>query len=64
MYCICIMFMFCNVKNFEKVCVDFICGVKDKWLKVKGLVCMLMKVLKFIVRKSSCGEGTNIWDCF
>ena len=46
------------------MCADLIRGAKEKRLKVKGPVRMPTKILKLVVRKSPCGEGTNTWDRF
>ena len=51
-----------NVKAVEKVCRDLIAGAQNKQLKFSGPVRMPTKLLKLIVRKSPCGEGTNTWD--
>lgn len=61
-YVLKILDLFDFVLFYFLVCVDLIRGVKDKKLKVKGLVRMLIKYLKIIIRKIFCGEGFKIWD--
>ncbi|XP_044122086.1 40S ribosomal protein S20-like [Neovison vison] len=50
----------CNVKSWEKVCADLVRGSKEKNLKAKGPVWMLIKTLRITVRKASVGEGSKI----
>ncbi|XP_034274506.1 small ribosomal subunit protein uS10-like [Pantherophis guttatus] len=52
-----------NVKSLEKVCADLIRGAKEKNLKVKGMFACLLR-LQITTRKTPCGDGSKIWDCF
>merc|ERR1711959_165208 len=51
-----------NVKSLEKVCADLIAGAREKELHVAGPVRLPTKILRLVVRKSPCGEGTNTYD--
>ncbi|XP_051023938.1 40S ribosomal protein S20-like [Acomys russatus] len=53
-----------KVKSLVKVCVNLTKGTKEKNLKVKGLVRMLTKSLKIVLRRTPCGEGSKMWDHF
>uniref|UniRef100_A0A7S0LMK7 Small ribosomal subunit protein uS10 n=2 Tax=Prymnesiophyceae TaxID=2608131 RepID=A0A7S0LMK7_9EUKA len=53
-----------NVQAVEKVCAELKNKALDKNLKVSGPVRMPTKILKLLVRKSPCGEGTNTYDRF
>ncbi|ONI35220.1 hypothetical protein PRUPE_1G523300 [Prunus persica] len=45
------------------VCIDLVCGAKDKRLRVKGPVRMPTKILHITTRKSPCGEGMFTVKC-
>eukprot|EP00913_Durusdinium_trenchii_P021056 g19788.t1 len=49
-----------DVRALEKVCCDLVTGAKD--LKVAGPIRLPTKILRLMVRKSPCGEGTNTFD--
>ncbi|RYG65123.1 30S ribosomal protein S10 [archaeon] len=51
-----------KVKALEKVCAELKNKALEKQLKVTGPVRMPTKVLRLMVRKSPCGEGTNTFD--
>eukprot|EP01033_Poteriospumella_lacustris_P009087 gene9087-6533_t len=54
-----------KVAALEKLCADLktrAVAVNDPQVKVKGPVRMPTKVLRLMVRKSPCGEGTNTFD--
>lgn len=51
-----------KVPALEKVCAELKTRAVDKGLKVKGPVRMPTKILRLMVRKSPCGEGTNTFD--
>eukprot|EP01038_Epipyxis_sp_PR26KG_P010913 gene10913-14651_t len=51
-----------KVEALEKVCADLKNKALEKKLKVTGPVRMPTKILKLVVRKSPCGEGTNTFD--
>jgi small subunit ribosomal protein S20e len=51
-----------KVKALEKVCAELKNKALDKQLKVTGPVRMPTKILRLMVRKSPCGEGTNTFD--
>eukprot|EP00439_Symbiodinium_sp_Y106_P038174 s346_g4.t1 len=51
-----------DVKALEKVCTDLVTGAKAKELKVAGPIRLPTKILRLMVRKSPCGEGTNTFD--
>jgi small subunit ribosomal protein S20e len=53
-----------NVQAVEKVCAELKNKALEKNLKVSGPVRMPTKILKLLVRKSPCGEGTNTFDRF
>ena len=53
-----------DVKKVEKVCLDLKNKALSKQLKVVGPVRMPTKILRLLVRKSPCGEGTNTFDRF
>uniref|UniRef100_A0A8C6RQT2 Small ribosomal subunit protein uS10 n=1 Tax=Nannospalax galili TaxID=1026970 RepID=A0A8C6RQT2_NANGA len=48
-----------NIKSLEKVCAGLIRRMKEKNLKVKGLVCMPTKTWRITTRKTPC-----TWDVF
>lgn len=54
-----------KVSSLEKLCSDLkarAIAVNDPQVKVRGPVRMPTKVLRLMVRKSPCGEGTNTFD--
>ncbi len=51
-----------NVAAVEKVCAELKNKAVSKKLKVSGPVRMPTKILRLMVRKSPCGEGTNTYD--
>ncbi|CAE7450999.1 rps20 [Symbiodinium natans] len=51
-----------DVRALEKVCTDLVTGAKAKELKVAGPIRLPTKILRLMVRKSPCGEGTNTFD--
>ena len=51
-----------DVKALEKVSADLVSGAKAKDLKVAGPTRLPTKILRLMVRKSPCGEGTNTFD--
>lgn len=51
-----------NVEALEKACSDLKNKALEKQVKVKGPVRMPTKILRLMVRKSPCGEGTNTFD--
>ena len=51
-----------KVKALEKVSAELKQKALEKNLKVTGPVRMPTKVLRLMVRKSPCGEGTNTFD--
>lgn len=53
-----------NVQAVERVCAELKNKALEKNLKVSGPVRMPTKILKLLVRKSPCGEGTNTFDRF
>lgn len=53
-----------KVGALEKVCSDLKSKILGSSLKVRGPVRLPTKVLKMMVRKSPCGEGTNTYDRF
>ncbi|KAK7813212.1 hypothetical protein U0070_005117 [Myodes glareolus] len=63
-HCIRITLTSHNVKSLKKMYTDLIRGAKGKKLKVKGLVHMPTKTLRITTRKTPCGEGSKMWDCF
>jgi small subunit ribosomal protein S20e len=50
------------VQALEKVCAELKNKAVEKQLRVTGPVRMPTKVLRLMVRKSPCGEGTNTFD--
>ena len=53
-----------DVTPLEKACVDLKNKALENKFKVKGPVRMPTKILRLMVRKSPCGEGTNTFDRF
>eukprot|EP00341_Mesodinium_pulex_P001374 CAMPEP_0116929058 /NCGR_PEP_ID=MMETSP0467-20121206/26348_1 /TAXON_ID=283647 /ORGANISM="Mesodinium pulex, Strain SPMC105" /LENGTH=119 /DNA_ID=CAMNT_0004608941 /DNA_START=48 /DNA_END=407 /DNA_ORIENTATION=- len=53
-----------KVQALEKVCADLKSKAVARELKVSGPVRMPTKILRLMVRKSPCGEGTNTYDRF
>jgi small subunit ribosomal protein S20e len=51
-----------NVASIEKVCSELKNKALSKNLKVTGPVRMPTKILRLMVRKTPCGEGTNTYD--
>ncbi len=50
------------MQALEKVCAELKNKAVEKQLRVTGPVRMPTKVLRLMVRKSPCGEGTNTFD--
>lgn len=53
-----------KVESLEKVCAELKSKAKNMQVKVSGPVRMPTKILRLVVRKSPCGEGTNTYDRF
>mmetsp|Transcript_13741 Transcript_13741/g.18797 ORF Transcript_13741/g.18797 Transcript_13741/m.18797 type:complete len:124 (-) Transcript_13741:69-440(-) len=51
-----------KVAALESICQELKNKASEKGLKMKGPVRMPTKILKLVVRKSPCGEGTNTFD--